>query len=139
MKRVMVSGYFDPIQGGSLDYIKQAIELKPELLICIIGSDEQLMLKKGKVNMPESERLEIVSLIIKGLGVKNCVMINRFDKGTTLVAQVLELLQPDIFFRGGDKNLDMMPLAERNVCERLHIEIKHGEFRIDRHGSRMVL
>jgi hypothetical protein len=66
-------------------------------------------------------------------------MINKFDTDTKLITKALEVLQPDMLFRGGDKNLDMMPLEEKAVCERLHIEIKHGEFRIDRHGSRMVL
>jgi len=82
-------------------------------------------------------------LVLSGLkeryGVKCCAMINKFDTDTKLITKALEVLQPDMLFRGGDKNLDMMPLEEKAVCERLHIEIKHGEFRIDRHGSRMVL
>jgi glycerol-3-phosphate cytidylyltransferase-like family protein len=143
MTRIIVSGFFDPLQAGSLDYIKQAIELKPDLLICVIGSDEQLMMKKGKINFPENERQEIMDLVLSGLqvryGVKYCLMINKFDTETIYIAKTLEMLQPDILFRGGDKNIDMMPIPEKNICEKLHIEIKHGEFRIDRHGSRMTL
>jgi bifunctional ADP-heptose synthase (sugar kinase/adenylyltransferase) len=135
----MVSGYFDPCTDAGLDYLEQAIALKPDLLICVVGSDNQLMMKKGKINMPQESRVKFAALLLKGLGIKACVLVNVYDTETTYIAKALEVLQPDILFRGGDKNIDMMPIPEKNICEKLHIEIKHGEFRIDRHGSRMTL
>ena len=50
-RRVMVSGYFDSFHDAHLDYIKQAMGCA-DFLICIVASDKQVIMKKGKVNIP---------------------------------------------------------------------------------------
>lgn len=138
-KIIAVSGGFDPFGDHHLDYIKQALELKPSCLVCIIMSDKQLIMKKGKVNIPEEGRKEILDLILKGLGVPFQVCINHYDNATTLIEKALEQIKPDVLFRGGDKSLATMPVEERMVCERLKIGIRHGAFKINRHGSGMII
>ena len=59
MKRVAVSGYFDPIHIGHLEYLKLAKELGDKLVV-IVNNNYQCALKKGKPFMDESDRVEIV-------------------------------------------------------------------------------
>ena len=59
MKKIAVSGYFDPIHVGHLEYLKLAKDLG-DYLIVIVNNDYQCKLKKGKSFMAEADRLEIV-------------------------------------------------------------------------------
>ena len=63
MKLVAISGYFDPIHIGHIEYIKLAKKLGDKLVV-IVNNDHQSKLKKGKSFMNESDRLEIVKSII---------------------------------------------------------------------------
>lgn len=47
MKRVIVSGYFNPLHGGHLDMIEAAVQLG-DYLIVIVNNDKQAVMKKGK-------------------------------------------------------------------------------------------
>jgi cytidyltransferase-like protein len=134
MKTVMVSGYFDPFHDVHLDYLEQSVKFG-DLIICVLASDKQITLKKGRVNIPENGRLKIISLILKGLGYKYRSCINIWDKDTS-ITESLRILKPDILFRGYDKALDTMLISEREVCNELNIDIIHAVNRIgERHGS----
>ena len=56
MKKVAISGYFDPIHIGHLEYIRLARELG-DYLIVIVNNDKQAFLKKGKSFMCEEGRV----------------------------------------------------------------------------------
>ncbi len=56
---VVVSGYFNPIHSGHLDYLESAKELG-DYLIVIVNSAHQVSLKGSVPFMDESERLRIV-------------------------------------------------------------------------------
>ena len=90
MKVVAVSGYFDPIHVGHLEYLKMAKSLGDKLVV-IINSDYQAGLKKGKSFMLEQDRLEIVQAL-------RCVdeVFLSIDKDKS-VCKSLEYLKPDIF------------------------------------------
>ena len=62
MTVVAVSGYFDPIHVGHLEYLKMAKSLGDKLVV-IVNSDYQAELKKGKSFMLEADRLEIVGAL----------------------------------------------------------------------------
>ena len=62
MKIVVVSGGFDPIHSGHIEYLKSAKEYGNKLIVAL-NSDRWLEKKKGKFFMPFSERYEIVSSI----------------------------------------------------------------------------
>lgn len=134
MKTVMISGHFAGFHNAHLDYIKQAMKHGNHIL-CIITSDNQLMMKKGKVTIHDEDRAEIVRLILKGLQMPHTVAINRFDRETTLVANALYYLHPDVFFRGSDKTLETMPQAERDVCDNQGIKIIHAVKGVENHSS----
>ena len=59
MKTVAVSGYFDPIHVGHLEYLKLSKELGDRLVV-IVNNNHQCVLKKGKPFMDEDDRVKIV-------------------------------------------------------------------------------
>ena len=117
MKVVAVSGYFDPIHVGHLEFLKIAKSLGDKLVV-IINSDYQASLKKGKSFMPEQDRLEIVQAL-------RCVdeVFLSIDKDKS-VCKSLEHLKPDIFANGGDRSLEEIP--ETAVMKKYNIEMVDG-------------
>ena len=59
---VAVSGYFDPIHVGHLEYLQLASELGDKLIV-IINNNHQAEIKKGEFFMHENERMEIVAAL----------------------------------------------------------------------------
>ena len=55
MKVVVISGYFNPIHTGHLDYIKAASKLGDKLVV-IVNNDEQVKLKGSVPFQDEEER-----------------------------------------------------------------------------------
>jgi len=130
----MVSGHFDGFHGGHLDYLEQAAEYGD--IICIVSSDKQLLMKKGKIHMHEDERLRVVETMLKGIGCEHSAFINIWDTETPTIADALFCLNPSILFRGYDKTLDTMPGDERKVCEWLGVKVIHAKNRIgERHST----
>jgi D-beta-D-heptose 7-phosphate kinase/D-beta-D-heptose 1-phosphate adenosyltransferase len=61
-KAIIVSGYFNPLHKGHLEYFNNAKALCDELFV-IVNNDHQRALKGSKEFQDESERLLIVSNI----------------------------------------------------------------------------
>lgn len=121
MKKIVASGYFDPIHIGHLEYLKLAKEFadkKSGKLIVIVNNDEQATLKKGKPFMPLTERVEIV----KALKYVDEVFIS-IDKDRT-VCKSIEAVKPDFFVKGGDRTTGEIP--ETPVCNKLGVPIVDG-------------
>ena len=114
---VAVSGYFDPIHVGHLEYLKMAKELG-DFLIVIVNNNQQCILKKGKPFMDEKDRVEIV----KALGFVDKVFLS-IDTDRT-VCKSLEEIKPDIFANGGDRSTDEVP--ETYVCKKYNIKMIDG-------------
>ena len=57
-KIVCVSGYFDPIHVGHIEYFKLSKEKGTKLMV-IVNNDHQATLKKGKAFMSMVERIRI--------------------------------------------------------------------------------
>ena len=117
MKRVAVSGYFDPIHIGHLEYLKLAKELGDKLVV-IVNNNHQCVLKKGKPFMDEFDRVEIV----RCLEMVDEVFLS-IDKDKTVCAS-LEEIKPDIFANGGDRSTSEIP--ESTVCKKYNIEMIDG-------------
>ena len=114
-----VSGYFDPIHVGHLEYFKLAKKNADKLLV-IVNNDEQAVLKKGKYFMPADERVKIIQEL-------KCVdyVIKSIDTDRT-VCKTLEIAEPrpTFFCNGGDQNNNSIPEVE--ICEKLGIELRDG-------------
>ena len=117
MKLVAISGYFDPLHVGHLEYIKLSKKLGDRLVV-IVNNDFQSKLKKGKSFMNESDRLEIVKSII---WVDDAII--SVDKDSS-VCKSIELVKPDIFANGGDRKNKEIP--ESKICNKLGIKIIDG-------------
>ena len=115
--RVAVSGYFDPIHVGHLEYLRMAKELGDSLVV-IVNNNYQCKLKKGKHFMDENDRVEIV----KALRFVDEVFLS-VDKDRT-VCKSLEEIKPDIFANGGDRATSEVP--ETSVCKKFNIKMVDG-------------
>ena len=115
--RVAVSGYFDPIHVGHLEYLRMAKELGNSLVV-IVNNNYQCKLKKGKHFMDENDRVEIV----KALRFVDEVFLS-VDKDRT-VCKSLEEIKPDVFANGGDRATSEVP--ETPVCKKFNIKMVDG-------------
>jgi len=115
--RVAVSGYFDPIHIGHLEYLRMAKELGDSLVV-IVNNNYQCKLKKGKHFMDENDRVEIV----KALRFVDEVFLS-IDNDRT-VCKSLEEIKPDIFANGGDRATSEVP--ETPICKKFNIRMVDG-------------
>ena len=115
--RVAVSGYFDPIHVGHLEYLRMAKKLGDSLVV-IVNNNYQCKLKKGKHFMDENDRVEIV----KALRFVDEVFLS-VDKDRT-VCKSLEEIKPDIFANGGDRATSEVP--ETPICKKFNIKMVDG-------------
>lgn len=117
MRTVAISGYFDPIHVGHLEYIIEAKKLGDKLIV-IVNNNHQCVLKKGKPFMDENDRVTIVSSI----KYVDEVFLS-IDKDKT-VCKSLEKIKPTIFANGGDRKNYEIP--ESVICNKYKIEIIDG-------------
>lgn len=113
-KIVCVSGYFNPLHFGHIEYFEKSKELGTKLVV-IVNNDKQAFLKKGSSFMPEEERLKI----IRSLKVVDMTVLS-IDEDRT-VCKTLECVRPHIFANGGDQLNDLIP--EKNICKELGIAL----------------
>ena len=108
-KIVVVSGGFDPIHSGHIEYFKAA-RLLGDMLIVALNSDQWLVNKKGKFFMPFEERANIVSNLKV---VDRVIDFDDDEQGScTLGLEKVKNLYPDseiIFCNGGDRKEDNIP------------------------------
>ncbi len=122
-KKVFVSGCFDMLHSGHVEFFHQAAAFGD--LYVAVGSDKTLFELKGRVPVnPEQERL----YMIRALSSVKDAFISQ-GSGMLDFAGELEQLHPDIFVVNADGNVR----AKRELCERLGIEyhvlerVPHGD------------
>ena len=121
---IIVSGYFNPLHKGHLEYFKLARQ-KGEALFVIVNNDLQRSLKGSKEFMFEEERC----LIISELKVVDKVFLS-IDRDST-VCKTIEKIHSEFsskfelfFANGGDQNNDSSP--ETPICLKLGIKLLDG-------------
>ena len=119
MSIACVSGYFDPIHIGHIEYFKLSKNIADKLMV-IVNNDEQAMLKKGRPFMPAVERIKIIQEL-------KCVdiVVLSIDTDRT-VCNTLATVEPKptFFCNGGDQNNNSIP--EAKICNELGIELRDG-------------
>ena len=109
---IVVSGYFNPIHSGHLDYLEEARK-RGDYLIVIVNNDEQVKMRGSDPFMDELERLRIVRAL-------RCVdkAVVAIDEDGTVCQSIRKeyyQLQDDPFFvgmafaNGGDRKEGGVP------------------------------
>ena len=123
-KGIIVSGYFNPIHKGHIEYFNQAKALADELFV-IVNNDSQRILKGSKEFQKEQERIFIVSNI---KSVDHCIL--SIDKDRTVIKTIEKISQDfgqqyDLnFANGGDQNNNT--ILERAICDQMGISLIDG-------------
>jgi len=124
MKIVIVSGYFNPLHKGHIEYFNKSKEYGDKLYV-IVNNDKQRELKGSKKFQDEDERI----FIIQNLKMVDRVFLS-IDKDRTVCETIgmihsLEDQSDELFFaNGGDQVNDTIP--ERQVCDWLGIKLIDG-------------
>ena len=123
-KGIIVSGYFNPIHKGHIEYFINAKALADELFV-IVNNDQQRALKGSKEFQQEAERVFIVSNI---KSVTHCILSIDTDR---TVCKTIEKIAKDFgadydlsFANGGDQDNTTIP--EKPVCEKMGIALIDG-------------
>ena len=124
MKIVIVSGYFNPLHKGHIEYFIKAKEFGDKLYV-IVNNDKQRELKGSKHFQDEDERLLIIqNLKMVDRGVLS-IDLDRTVCRTIEIIHSLEDPTDEIFFaNGGDQRNDTIP--ERHTCDWLGIKLIDG-------------
>tara|TARA_B110000003_G_C16643608_1_gene531128 strand:+ start:1034 stop:1459 length:426 start_codon:yes stop_codon:yes gene_type:complete len=123
-KGVIVSGYFNPLHKGHIEYLKLS-KKKGDILIVIVNNDFQRELKGSKKFMDEKER----QLIIGELRVVDKVYLS-IDKDKSVSKTIQKIYNElknefELFFaNGGDQ--DNSSILESKVCKELNIKMIDG-------------
>ena len=123
-KAIIVSGYFNPIHKGHLEYFNNAKALADELFV-IVNSDLQRNLKGSKEFQKEDERL----FIVQNIKAVDKAIIS-VDTDRTVCASIRTISETygkeyDLgFANGGDQDNNSIP--EASICNQLKIELIDG-------------
>ena len=123
-KAIIVSGYFNPIHKGHLEYFNNAKSMADKLFV-IVNNDHQRELKGSKEFQDKSERMIIVSNI---KAVDKAILSIDTDR---TVRETIKMIAQQFgeefdlgFANGGDQNNDTIP--ERAVCDEMNVALIDG-------------
>jgi cytidyltransferase-like protein len=114
-KIILVTGGFDPLHSGHIDYIKEARKLGR--VVVGVNSDAWLTRKKGQPFMPFEERLNIIS------NLKDVMTAIGFDdsdgSAKDAITQVRKMFPKNtiVFANGGDRTKENIPEMDTNVVD----------------------
>lgn len=105
---VLVTGGFDPLHRGHIEYFKAARELGDKLIVGV-NSDEWLTRKKGRPFMSIVDRVSIIESLRM---VDHCILFDDRDGSSIEAIKNVKQLYPEmhvIFANGGDRNKNNIP------------------------------
>jgi|TARA_Y100000385_G_C12801859_1_gene512232 cytidyltransferase-like protein len=128
-KVIIVSGYFNPLHKGHIDYFRLA-KAKGDRLYVIVNNDYQRELKGAKKFLLQEERV----LLISELRLVDKVYLS-IDKDRTVIKTIEKIYYENqdkfkfYFANGGDQLINNIP--ETRICKDLGITL------IDRLGDKI--
>tara|TARA_B110000003_G_C16399286_1_gene437617 strand:- start:255 stop:680 length:426 start_codon:yes stop_codon:yes gene_type:complete len=123
-KGIIVSGYFNPLHVGHIDYFKKSKNYGDKLFV-IVNNDFQRKIKGSKEFMLQDERV----LIIKELQIVNEVFLS-VDEDSSVSMTIKKIHDKhnrnfDLYFaNGGDQTNNKIPEIE--ICNKLGIDLIDG-------------
>ena len=124
MKAIIVSGYFNPLHKGHLEYLNHAKTIADKLIV-IVNNDHQRALKGSKAFQDEEERV----IIISNLKAVDEVVLS-VDQDRTVCETIRHISEKfgkeyDLAFaNGGDQSNESSP--EAPICKELGITLIDG-------------
>jgi D-beta-D-heptose 7-phosphate kinase/D-beta-D-heptose 1-phosphate adenosyltransferase len=123
-KAIIVSGYFNPIHKGHIEYFNAAKKLGDALFV-IVNNDNQRELKGSKEFQTQEERVFIVENIKATDKAFMAIDTDRTVCETIKHIHKTESQEYDLAFaNGGDQNNNSIP--EAPICMELNIELLDG-------------
>ena len=123
-KLIIVSGYFNPLHIGHIDYFENAKKGFDKLIV-IVNNDFQRKLKGSKEFMLEDERVSIINAL--SITDKVFLSVDK-DRSVSKTINKIYLLyndEYDIFFgNGGDQSSKNVP--ENEICKELGVRLIDG-------------
>ena len=123
-KAIIVSGYFNPIHKGHLEYFNNAKAIADKLFV-IVNNDHQRALKGSKEFQDENERMIIVSNI---KAVDKAILSIDTDRAVcATIKMIVEQFEEEYdlgFANGGDQNNDT--ILEKSVCALMNVALIDG-------------
>ena len=123
-KGIIVSGYFNPLHKGHLEYFNKSKNLGDKLFV-IVNNDNQRILKGSEKFMLEDERV----MIIESLSLIDYTFLS-IDQDLT-VCKTIKLIFDEFssvysfsFANGGDQTNERIP--EYSICKKLGIDLIDG-------------
>lgn len=116
----VVSGYFNPLHYGHIEYINGAKQ-NCDFLIAIVNSDHQVSLKGSQIFMDEDHRKKIVSNL---KSVDLAIISGDLDKTQCSTLEKIRDMFPKSkisFFNSGDRKAGNLVSAESETCKRNNI------------------
>lgn len=110
---ICVSGGFDPLHSGHLNYIKDAACYGR--VVVILNSDEWLVRKKGYCLLPWNDRAYILSEL------RDVSLVVHVEDSDDSVCKALQAIRPRFFANGGDRKEETKNSKESALCEKLSI------------------
>lgn len=116
-KVVVITGGFDPVHRGHIEYIKAAGSLG-DLVLVGLNSDQWLARKKGKAFMPWIDRHSVVG------NIKGVDGVFAFDDSDGSAKDAIKIVRSQyplsniIFANGGDRNSSNIPemdVGDKNI------------------------
>lgn len=107
-KVVLVSGGFDPLHSGHIEYFKAAKALG-NILVVGVNSDAWVARKKGRAFMPSTERIAIIENLKM---VDHCILFDDNDNTAIEAINNVKLMYPNsniVFANGGDRTENNIP------------------------------
>jgi D-glycero-beta-D-manno-heptose 1-phosphate adenylyltransferase len=130
-KLVVTNGCFDIVHRGHLSYLIKSRQ-EGDVLLLAVNSDNSVRVNKGPSRpvISESDRTFILSCF------PFIDAIVLFD--TPRCDEILERIQPDIYVKGADYDLNTMDQEERKILESVGSEIRFISF-VDGYSSTNII
>ena len=119
----IVSGFFNPIHKGHLDYINTS-KVFCDHLVCVVNNDKQVKVKGSKLFMDEEHRM-IILKNIKAVDETILAVDQEYRSAETLLLIRKKYPKHKLsFYNSGDVTLDSWDPVELNICEEHNINIE---------------